>query len=124
MNHRTRGVPRRRERVRVHRSVRIEIAHAFFRARRLDRSNVVAIVHALELLSRRGRSVVVNEVRVEPARDQTIGDGVESFRTLWVVRSHLVHAARAVRDKSGGHANVRQTRTKGVEWSVARRERS
>ena len=69
MNHRTRGVPRRGERMRIHRGVGIEIAHACFRARSLDRGNVVAVVHALELLARGGRGVVVDKVRIESARD-------------------------------------------------------
>ena len=102
---RARSVSRRRERMRVHRSIGIETAHALFRARRFDRSDVGAIVNPLELLVRDSGRVVVNDAGIEPTRDQAVGNGIEPIGTLRVMRTHVVLVAGTVCNEGGGHAN-------------------
>jgi hypothetical protein len=99
-------VSRGGERMRVHRRVGIEVADTRLGARRLDGGDVVFIVHACNLFTRRGGRFEMRDMRVEAARDQAVGHGVEPVGALGMIRSHVVQPARRMRDEGGSQCKM------------------
>ena len=102
-HHGPRSSQRRRVRMRVHGSVRIQMYHARGRRRCFDRIHVVGIVYASQLLPRGGRRIVLDQTSQHPRGDQRVRNSLETCGTLGVMPPHVVQKAVAMSDVRGLH---------------------
>ncbi len=91
---------------RVHGGVGVDVREPMVRAARVERVEVLGVVHAQQLLAGDFRRLVVAQQRIDAGRDQVVLDGRKAPRRLRVPGAGIVFAAVGVGDEGGVHGSA------------------
>jgi len=104
LDHRARGMQRRRQRMRVHRRVRVEMNEAGTRRHAGDEIYMALIVHTRQLLARRNGRGNVDELSHQSRLAQVGFDRGQPRRAFRMLAAHVMQQTVGMMNKSCRHA--------------------